>query len=322
MKNLAIWTQIQEALENNIPVALLYVLESKGSSPGRQGFCMAVTGNGKMEGSIGGGIMEHKLVEMARDMLRSEGAHMQSIKKQVHDKKAKQQSGMICSGEQTVWIYMVEQSEKEVVLRLINSLKENRGGTLMLSSGGIDFSPEPADEDFALRFHSEQDWQYRERTGYKNELCIIGGGHCSLALSKLMRTMDFYIRVFEERAGLFTLEKNEHAHEKQVLEDFGLLDEKIPSGKNRYVVIMSFGYRSDERALRALMHKTFRFIGLLGSKKKIEQMFEQMRTSGVEESILRDIHAPVGIPIKSETPEEIAISIAAQIIQVKNGEKK
>lgn len=77
---------------------LLYVLESNGSSPGRQGFSMAVTAKGEMEGSIGGGIMEHKFVEMAKDKLMRDENEL-SVRKQIHNKQAaKNQSGMICSG--------------------------------------------------------------------------------------------------------------------------------------------------------------------------------------------------------------------------------
>src|ERR1051325_9012711 len=105
---LSVWRLIVDSLQKNIPVMLLYVLESKGSSPGRQGFFMAVNAKEEMEGSIGGGIMEHKFVEMANDQLRAANneLHAGSIKKQFHDKTAaKNQSGMICSGEQTILLY-------------------------------------------------------------------------------------------------------------------------------------------------------------------------------------------------------------------------
>src|SRR6188472_4227265 len=104
-KNLATWQLIHRSLQSSIPVMLLFVLESKGSSPGRQGFFMAVNANNQMEGSIGGGIMEHKFIEMAREQL-AKLQDISTLRIQLHDKKAaKNQSGMICSGEQTVWIY-------------------------------------------------------------------------------------------------------------------------------------------------------------------------------------------------------------------------
>src|SRR6476620_5706764 len=105
-KQLSIWKLVIQSLQQNISVMLLYVLESHGSSPGRQGFFMAVNANGAMEGSIGGGIMEHKFVEMANEKLRV-GSQESGVKRQVHDKLATNQSGMICSGEQTILLYPI-----------------------------------------------------------------------------------------------------------------------------------------------------------------------------------------------------------------------
>jgi xanthine dehydrogenase accessory factor len=81
---------------------------------------------------------------------------------------------------------------------------------------------------------------------------------------------------------------------------------------------MTVGYRTDDIVLRALWKKQFRYLGLLGSKSKIEKMFNDYRSEGVPESLLEPIHAPMGISIHSQTPEEIAISIAAEIIREKN----
>jgi xanthine dehydrogenase accessory factor len=83
------------------------------------------------------------------------------------------------------------------------------------------------------------------------------------------------------------------------------------------MVVMSFGYRSDDIAVRALLGKRFNYFGILGSKNKIEKMFAEYSAEGLANE-LKNIHAPVGIPIASQTPEEIAVSIAAEIIRVKN----
>jgi xanthine dehydrogenase accessory factor len=106
MKDLALWEFIRKQLEKGASAALLAVLQSEGSSPGRQGFKMALANSGEMCGSIGGGIMEHKLVELARKLLTENKPFAPILKKQIHSKAAAQnQSGMICSGEQTVAIY-------------------------------------------------------------------------------------------------------------------------------------------------------------------------------------------------------------------------
>lgn len=317
-RQISIWKFVKESFEKDIPVMLLYVLESSGSSPGRQGFFMAVNANKEMEGSIGGGIMEHKFVEMAKEQLQDE-SHKPQVKQQIHDKSAaKNQSGMICSGEQTIFIYRVDEKDLPHIEKIISSLEKNNNGTLHLSPEGILFDDTIPSKDFEHNLKTEEDWTYTEKTGYKNHLYIIGGGHCALAFSKLMYTMDFYIHLFEDRGQLNTLEKNNFAHEKMIVKDYAEIKELIPSGENNYVVIMTFGYRTDDIAVRTLIQKQFKYFGLLGSKKKIEKMFEDYRKEGLDEKVLQQIHSPIGIQIKSETPEEIAISIAAEIIKVKN----
>lgn len=322
-KSLLVWQLINKSFQENIPVVLLYVLESRGSSPGRQGFLMAVNEKGEMEGSIGGGIMEHKFVEMAKEKLQKTipntfGTKSQ-IKKQIHDKSAaSNQSGMICSGEQTILLLPVLSKDAATIQAIITSLENNKNGTLVLSPSGIKFETSIPAKDYEFHFTSEQEWLYREKTGYKNKLFIIGGGHCALAFSKLMREMDFYITLFEERTGLNTLEKNEFAHEVIIVDDYTALANLIPSGPNQYVVIMTFGYRTDDIALRSLLNKSFHYLGVLGSKKKMEKLFSDYRADAIEEALLQRIHTPVGLDISSRTPEEIAVSIAAEIIQTKN----
>ena len=134
-----------------------------------------------------------------------------------------------------------------------------------------------------------------------------------------MSPMDFYIHLFEDREQLNTVEKNNYVHEKTIVNDYSELKELIPDEENNYVVVMTFGYRTDDIAVRALINKDFKYFGLLGSKRKIEKMFEEYRKEGITPDSLKKIYSPIGIQIKSETPEEIAVSIAAEIIKIKNG---
>ena len=320
-KALAIWKFINNSLQQDMAVMLLYVLESSGSSPGRQGFFMAVNANNEMEGSIGGGIMEHKFVEMARERLRAASHELRAsqLKRQIHDKSvAKNQSGMICSGEQTIFLYPVQSSDANTIQSLISSLQKNNNGTLQLSPSGISFQSPIPEQDFYFSFRNETDWEYREKTGYKNQLSIIGGGHCALALSQLAAGMDFYIKIYDDRQELNTIMKNDFVHEKILVQDYSELSSLIASGKDHYVVIMTMGYRTDDIAVRALVGKTFMYIGLLGSKTKIQKMMDAYKKEGLNSSYLQRIHAPIGLDIKSETPEEIAVSVMGEIISVKN----
>jgi xanthine dehydrogenase accessory factor len=319
VKSINTWRFIEYSVQQDVPVMLLYVLDSKGSSPGRQGFFMAVNSQGRMQGSIGGGIMEHKFVELAKERLCNESDDLSTIKKQVHDKSvARDQSGMICSGEQIIFLYRLQGGDLRTIRDIINTLVQNKRGTLMLSPRGVRFDADAPGHDFYFSMKSEEDWMYSEKIGYKYELFIVGGGHCALALTKLMRSMDFYIRVYDDRKEVKTMAENHDAHEKHFVNDYSELSELIPSGSNRYVVVMTVGYRTDDAALKALFGKKFRYFGLLGSQFKINKMISEYKTSGVSEEMLQHIHAPAGIKIKSESPEEIAVSIAAEIINIKN----
>ena len=101
---------------------------------------------------------------------------------------------MICSGEQTILLHTINTEDIIAVDKIIASQEQQKNGTLILSPSGVQFSTTAPENDFEFEMRSEKDWIYKEKTGYKNQLFIIGGGHCSLALSALMNPMDFYIR--------------------------------------------------------------------------------------------------------------------------------
>lgn len=299
---------------------LLYVVQSKGSSPGRQGFFMAINGDGFLSGSIGGGIMENKFVELAKEKLQHE-AHELTLRKQYHDKKAvKDQSGMICSGEQMICLYRIQQDDENCIHQIINSFMDGRPGTLEINPRGLHFFTTCPDRDYSFWYESGDKWRYTEKTGYKNKLYIIGAGHCALALSQTMATMDFFITLYDDRRDLPTFAENTYVNQKQLVDDYHHLPQLLPTGKNVFVVVMTVGYRTDDIVVRSLMGRDFAYVGLLGSEKKIEKMFADYRKEGIAQPLLDRLHAPAGIPVKSQTPEEIAISIAAQIVQVKNRE--
>ena len=127
---------------------------------------------------------------------------------------------------------------------------------------------------------------------------------------------DFKIHLLDDRDGLNTFVDNDFAHVKLTV-DYTRISDFVPEGNTHYVVIMTVGYRSDDVVLRGLLSKNFKYIGLLGSQSKVNTMFQNLRNEGAGESVLRKIHAPIGISLKSQTPEEIAVSIAAEIIKVR-----
>ncbi|HEU5165171.1 MAG TPA: XdhC family protein [Chitinophagaceae bacterium] len=310
-----VWEFIDDKLSANINVMLLYVLDSEGSSPGRKGFKMAVTTDGDLCGTIGGGIMEFKLVEKARSLLHS-GVKDINVIEQFHDKTHdKNQSGMICSGSQiNVLIPLNPSSSKETIKKIIEAQKQNENKTIHLSTEGVRITDETVK---GFSYKTETDWIYTESLNQKPVLHIIGGGHVGLALSELMHFLGFYIKLYDDRNELNTIEQNLFADEKYFI-DYTTIGDNMTIDSNDFVVIMTIGYRTDKLVLQQLLNKNFLYLGLLGSEKKNEKLFAELKTEGTASDKLDKVFAPVGLNISSKTTKEIAVSIAAQMILIKN----
>ncbi|MGF1671781.1 MAG: XdhC family protein [Balneolaceae bacterium] len=308
------WKQLKSNLEQGRKAALLYVIHSSGSSPGRQGFRMAVTDHGEMFGTVGGGIMEQKLVELAKSKLE-EGPFKPFIKRQIHSPdEPKNRSGMICSGEQTLVFYYLDQD----FLSLINRLLNDSTLALTLDQNGIKLvDGDPKAPRYKLGEVIETEWHLKEQLHFTNTAYIFGGGHVGLAMSRTMSSIGFHVVLFDDRKGLNTLKQNTYADEIQII-NYEEADKYVPEGDSSYVIIMTFGYKPDEVIIRRLLGKSFKYIGMMGSQKKIETMWQKLRKDGFSEDDLEKVHAPIGIQIHSKTTDEIAISVAAEIIKMKN----
>ncbi len=308
-----IWDFIYQNLSASNRVVLLCVLESKGSSPGRRGFKMAVSSEGAFVGTIGGGIMEFKLVEKAKSLLQNNITTVSMIE-QHHDKEhAANQSGMICSGSQKIAFVPLSSSD----IKTIETLKEcntKHSACFQLSLNGIEIISDVKDP---FKFTTPEDWQYQEAHNKQSNIHIIGGGHVSLALSELMHNLDFIVTVYDDRAYLNTFQENTFADKKNVI-NYESINNYLHTGPSDFVVIMTVGYRTDKLILKQLLDKEFYYLGMLGSENKIKTMFAELIEEGFNKQQLDKLYAPIGINILSQTTKEIAISIAAEIIKKKN----
>jgi xanthine dehydrogenase accessory factor len=306
-------TKLQQEQQS---VYLLTVIENSGSSPGRKGFKMLVAQDGFIFGSIGGGIMEFTLVEEIKELLTLKELPI-FFRKQLHQGNGKDKSGMICSGEQTVIFHPLNSAHILLIETIINCLQNNQQKTLSLSPTGIELIENRISEKYQTVITSAMDWNFKELIGFKETLYIVGGGHVGLAVSQLFRQLGFHVVVFDNRDNLNTLEVNNFAHEKHVI-DYLEIGKHIKQGNDSYVAIMTNKYTDDKLVLSKIIRNQHKFIGVLGSKAKLKTMWEVLQKEGFSLDELNQIHAPIGLSIKSQTPEEIAVSIAAEIIRVKN----
>lgn len=308
------WLEVQKRVQGYDPMALLCVVESIGSSPGRAGFKMCLPIGSELVGTIGGGIMEKKLIDLTAELMDREGS-FPFLKRQVHQTDiGKDRSGMICSGEQSVAGYFLYGQEAiELVGNILAAFDDRvQPRELEFSATGIRIVPTGERRTLA-----PDEWCYYEVLRDQPRIAIVGAGHVSLALSQQMDLLGFHVTVYDDRNGLHTWHANTFAQQKHVV-DYARMIEHLPDDPELYVVIASVGYRTDDLILRQLIHNRYRYLGLLGSAEKVRVLFEAMRKDGFPEQVLQRVHAPIGLPIHSRTPEEIAVSIAAEIVRVKN----
>jgi len=304
---LAPWRHAVTSLERGQQVALVMVVDHSGSVPGVTGTHVVVSTSG-IVGTVGGGAAEQALVEQAR-------AH-QGRPELVRFRHTPGEGGTLCSGLQIFAVISLLRNDEHALREIVNTLENHRTGTLSVSPHGLAFSPGSTSPH---SFIEEGDsWTYSGPLGLEDTLYIIGGGHVSLALSRVMATLPFRIIVLDDRESLPTMAANRWAHELRVVA-MERLEDQVDEGRRSWAVIMTFGHEHDREALVSLLGKELAYLGLMGSQSKVRHLLAQLQAAGFSADVLRRVRAPVGLPIGSHTPEEIAVSIAAEIIAAKNG---
>lgn len=260
MENAEYYSKIAQCLSENTALWQASVVESDGSTPAREGMKLAVGNPDILFGNLGGGELEHKVIELIRTksyktpVLLSfdlySGAFIADLP-----------TGMICGGKAKVFIEPLYLSET---------------------------------------------------------LYVIGAGHCGRALGQLAKLSGFHVVLIDNRAEVIASELNECCH-KAVLHDYGNLGEVINFSPQIYVVIMTHGHLHDKEVLEQCLQKPLKYLGMIGSKNKVAQTFAVLKEKGYLDSVLATCHAPIGLPIGSQTPYEIAVSIMAQLIATRHG---
>jgi len=300
------WGLALESLRDGRRTVLVFVVDHSGSEQGVTG-TLAVASDLGIAGTIGGGAAEKQLLEQAQEHTGPPQV--------IRFRHTPGEGGTLCSGLQIFAIMGLTADDEAPLASMVDTLGAHRTGTLGISATGLSFSPGTAGPH---SFTEDGDtWNYSGPIGLLDTLTIVGGGHVSLAFSRVMATLPYRIVVLDNRSELPTMEANHFAHERRVV-DYQELSDHVPEGDRSWVVIMTYGHAHDRHALEQLLDKDFAYLGVLGSKAKIQQMFAAMKDGGVPPSALESVRAPVGMAIGSHTPEEIAVSIAAEILAVRN----
>ncbi len=160
-----------------------------------------------------------------------------------------------------------------------------------------------------------------EYAGSVQKLVICGGGHVSLPIIRMGKMLGFQVTVLEDRPK-FADHARAAGADSVICDEFEKGLSKVEGDFETYFVIVTRGHRYDEVCLETILKKKSAYVGMMGSKRRVAIVKDQLEEKGTKRSRLEEVHTPIGLRIGAETPEEIAVSILAEIIQIKNADAK
>jgi xanthine dehydrogenase accessory factor len=289
------------------PLAVCTVVRTRGSTPQKAGAVMLVRRDGRTLGTIGGGCVEadvrtRALVELAADPRTAPGAAA-SLHRFTLDHDPAWDDGLVCGGVMDVAVEVVHSPAAAATYRAArDQLAAGREAAVRIVAAAS-----PDGEPLAFERTIEP----------APALVIAGAGHVGVELAAAAARLGFGVTVVDDRADLASADRFPGA--TRVVGPIDSELARLPVTPHTYVVIVTRGHRHDGRALAAVVGSPARYVGLIGSKRKVLTIFAELRRAGVPAEQLARVHAPVGLDVGAVTPAEIAVSIAAELIAVRRG---
>lgn len=315
-------------------LVLVTVTASSGATPRGVGARMLVGKSGRIRGTIGGGAVEHRSEQMALNILerRASGQHSFSL-----NRNDVQNLGMICGGAVSVFFHYIPAGDVETLAlaRESERLFESGQAIWLLSNIG---------NGGALSLYTRKEgfigpscpaWLVENLPRKPQHICIngadfcveqinspgrvyiFGGGHVSQELEPILTHVGFRCVVLEDRPEFATRELFPTAEEIKLI-DFENIADSVHIGKDDYVCVMTRGHAYDTIVQAQILRYHPYYVGVIGSRNKAAAVRKTLKEEhGLSEEELDHVTTPIGLKIGAETPAEIAISIAAQMIQLR-----
>jgi xanthine dehydrogenase accessory factor len=339
--------QLLAALDAGRPTAYCRLVETRGSTPQKAGAAMLVFADGSQAGTLGGGCVEAEVKRRAIAILASGRPEIVSFQL---DSDYGWDDGLICGGRMTVLVEpLATRADAAYYEHLDQALRSGLGcceavvfdaqksglavptsylfdgSSRLLAQAGA--QPVEADAPAIVREHlpcvadrprptAAQGISYLPNLE-RCRLLIVGGGHIGQAVGNWAADLDFDVTVVDDRAEYVTPERFPRAVER-LSGDVGPVLKDIEITPDTYCLIVTRGHNHDEEALYHLVDRGARYVGMIGSRRKIKLIFDDLAAEGVAPELLARVYAPVGIDIGSQTVPEIAVSILAELIAHRN----
>ncbi|MFW6290638.1 MAG: XdhC family protein [Mariniphaga sp.] len=350
---LNIYTELPHFLGRDRHLLLATVAATIGSAPQKIGNSAVFGKEGLIGGTIGGGIVEYSIQKDAKDAIqtRRSALHPFSLSNEISDNQ-----GAICGGSMEILLDAEPYNHIEIFNAIRNSLSKREHGVLVTyarpqSGGGLHIERDwitgssfhnkaaalipdietqvkemlasPVEGDFrrtdmAKTAEKEKQFILLQAIMPSPRLIIAGAGHVGKALSHLGKLLGFEVMVWDYRSDYAT-KKNLPDADIILSGDINNTLAEVTADRNTYIISVTTDHKHDIEVLKLFMNSPAAYLGMIASRKKTVLMREQFLSEGwATEEQWEKIYAPVGLNINSETVEEIAVSIAAQLVQVRH----
>lgn len=343
-----IYVKAHELLKAGQKIVIIRTIKRMGSAPRAVGSMCIVTHDGELVGTIGGGLMEHKALKKALQLFSTE----KSLIYPFHlTQEEIAQDGMICGGDVELYLEPVfpeNSSTMEIFktlrdhvtqnreITLITLIAENTGAmerqsrVLLLNDNTVlgeipgfnreDMVPEKIEGQTLVELDNGKNAVFIEKMDVDPCVVIFGAGHISTFLAPLAKLVGFRAVIIDDRPEFANSEKFPDADEIHAL-SFAQAFQQVKITKKSFIVIVTRGHMFDKTVLEFALNTDAAYIGMIGSSRKKIAIYRSLMEQGITKEALDCVHAPIGLDINAETPEEIAVSILAQLIQERAGKK-
>lgn len=340
------YAELLALIKKKRPAALATIIEARGSTPQTEGASALFSGEGLMCGTIGGGVVEAEVQRKALSAIKRKKSSLLTFNL-AHE--SSQENGAICGGRLRILLETQPEKNEPAFRALEKSLKRRKPGVLAThirkdpskKSLGICrlwTGPDVLSKDLSgtlfsgfegeirnailekkpLLVHLKPGMLYLEPHFPLPQLLIAGAGHIGQAVAHLGKLLDFDVIVIDDRPEYACRERFPSA-DRIIVSDIGEAVRKFPISSDTYIVIVTRGHARDEEALRACIKRQAGYIGMIGSRRKAVLMQERFLGRGWATPAEFDrIFSPIGISIHSKTVQEIAVSIAAELVSVRS----
>jgi xanthine dehydrogenase accessory factor len=334
--------------------ALATIVSSKGSLPMSKKAKMLVRPDGVIVGTVGGGCLEADVWAEARQVMDSEAPTLQKF---ILTEKHAGENGLNCGGNVEIFTEPLLPGRVDEILEEIARVRKKRGSAVLatLVSGGDQVGAKllvhPDGRCVGQLGHAEADRCVREEVAaletipegllkvvelgteadpvvlFLESICpeptlfLFGGGHVSFAIAQIANSVGFRIVVIDDRPMFANKERFPMASETLTLDMETAFDHLVINDLS-YIVAVTRGHQHDKPIIEQAVKTQAAYVGMIGSRRKIALMWKEFEAKGIPREALEAVHAPIGLDIGADSPEEIAVSLVAELIQVRRSQGK